>query len=432
MTPTLELERLTSLIGALRTAGTRLSSRSTDSILSSLEKVVDLWTRQGSRWRREAETALPAATGFSAEMVRYALPLMLEPLQSGALPRLLDVELGDRRVLDGFVGGRTAKGPSLVLHILSGNVAGLAALPVSLSLAIKSPILVKAAQGDRVFPELFARSIAEVDPDLGASVVARYWRGGDRTLEDRVFAEVDLVVASGSDASVAAARARSPARFIGHGHRVSFAVVMREVLDSSDTAARAAAGLAEDVALWDQRGCLSPQICFVEGGFDAASQFACRLAPEFEKLDQRLPPGRMNFEEQSAVRRFRDEAEWRALGGAQAAVFAPTASLGWTIVVDGEPAFRPTPLCRSLRVLSLTHLDDLRHVLRPARPVLEAAGVAGAPARCAEIEDLLAGAGVHWVAPIGRMQRAPLAWPQGGRPRIADWVTWHGTDAQKH
>jgi hypothetical protein len=35
---------------------------------------------------------------------------------------------------------------------------------------------------------------------------------------------------------------------------------------------------------------------------------------------------------------------------------------------------------------------------------------------------MLKRAGVHWITAIGQMQKPPLAWTQGGRPRVADWV----------
>ena len=59
--------------------------------------------------------------------------------------------------------GRRALGPPLIVHVLSGNIPGLAAVPVLLSLAVKSAVLIKPAAGDPLFPELLAASIAEVD-----------------------------------------------------------------------------------------------------------------------------------------------------------------------------------------------------------------------------------------------------------------------------
>jgi hypothetical protein len=419
---------LVRLCTELHSARQRLIHRPVDSILKSLHAVVEKWLSSDSEWRSEAERALPSATGFSAEMIARALPLMIEPLRGTAIAELLDRELGSRRRLDSIWERRRAVSPGLVLHVLSGNLAGLAAIPVALTLSIKSAALVKAAAGDRVFPELFRRSITAEDSDLGACVAVRYWPGGDRSCEDAVIAVADLVVASGSDASIADMRARCGSRFIGHGHKVSVAVVGREILSDSRSSELAAKGLALDVSLWDQRGCLSPQVCFVEGTFAAGIALAERLAPFLEEILRELPPGRQSLEERAAVARFRNQIEWAKLAGREVALLTSRFPEGWTIAVESEPVFRPTPLCRSLRILPITTLAQIAQPLVPAGPFLEAAGVAVSDRRLAEVAELLLRAGAHWVCPIGRMQCPPLSWPQSGRPRVADWVSWGARD----
>jgi hypothetical protein len=402
-------QELTSIIARLRAAQARLAQRSTGDVLGSLEAVVTEWLEPDSPWRQEAEARLPEATGFSAPMIRYALPFTIEPLRAPAIAELLARELG----------GREPRGPVVIAHVLAGNLPGLAAVPIALSLAIRSAALVKPGRGDRVFPEVFARSIAAADPELGACVAVRYWPGGDRACEAAVCDGAELVVASGGDTSIADLRARCRARFIGHGHRVSFAIVTRE--HAVDAAA--ADALALDASLWDQRGCLSPQLCFVEGDFAAAERFAAQVAAALARWAARLPPGATSLDEQAAVRRFRDEAEWSGIARGTAVLHAPRDSLAWAVAIEREPVFRPTPLCRTVRVMPVANPDDLPAVLAPARAVLEAAGVAAPPERRPALEALLGRSGVHRVCALGRMQRPPLAWPQGGRPRVADWVT---------
>ncbi len=415
--------------GELRAIVTRLLStrrhlvaRSSNSILASLATVVEQWLRPDSKWRRLAEAMLPGATGFSPEMVRFALPFMLEPLRAPAVGQLLDTELGDRRALDGSPGARRLRSPALALHVLPSNLPAHAAAPVVLTLAIKAAALVKAGRADRLFPALLASSISETDAELGACVAACYWQGGDRRCEDVVLDAVDLVVASGDDASLDQLRARTRGRFIANGHRVSFAVLAREILIEPAVMQGAAAALALDVALWDQRGCLSPQLCFVEGDFEAACQFGELLATALRDMARRLPPGPTATAEQVAVRRFREEAEWRAIGGAPCLLFAPDKCADGTVVVEPEAVFRLTPLCRSVRILPLRRMADMVDVLAPARRVVECAGLASAPWRQPECARLLTAAGVHRICQLGEMQRPPLSWQPGGRPRVADWL----------
>lgn len=401
-------DEIAARITALRAANATLRQRSLDDTLDSLDRVIAAWLSHDSPWRRQAEDLLPAATGFSAEMIRYGLPLLLEPLRGTAVRDLLDRELGSHPPL----------GPTVIAHIMSGNIPALSASSIVLSLAIGSCALVKAASGDRVFPSLFAASIAAADAELGACVAATYWSGGNRAIEEVVFRQADLVVAFGSDASIAAMRDRSRARFIGHGHRISFALITRELLTSETTMA----GLAEDLSLWDQRGCLSPQVCFIEGDYDDACAFAAALGPRLDAAASRLPPGVLDAPEHTAIRRFRDDAEWRALAGERVRLLTPPSGLAWSIVVEATPLFRPTPLGRSLRILPLERIDNVRAVVAPTRGMLEAAGVATPPDRRQKVQTLLKDAGVHWITAVGQMQKPPLAWTQGGRPRVADWI----------
>ncbi len=411
------------LVAAQGAAARHLRTRSVDDVLASLDRVISNWLRPDSELQQRAEHLLPAATGFSDQMIRHGLPLLLEPLREEAIRGLLDAELGDRRCLDHAHQGRRASGPQLITHVLSGNVPGLAAAPIALSLAIKSATLVKCAAGDPIVPALFADSISEVDAELGRCVVVTEWRGGNRALEAVAFSEADLVVASGSDATIAAIAAQAPTRLIGHGHKISFAAIGRERLDDRDSAQELAQRLAYDVSLWDQQGCLSPQLCYVEaGGRITPVRFGELLAAALAHYAQGLPPRRLSFEDKAQVLRFRQEAEWEQHNAVS--LLASPDSSDWSISIERNAAFLPSCLNRCLRLKVVEDLSELAQALRAHRRHLEAAGLAIGTDRRVEAVAMLSQSGVHRICPIGRMQRPPLSWQQSGRPRVADWVEW--------
>lgn len=393
-------------IAALRAAHPALAARPRAEVIATLSAVVDDWLAPDSAWFARAVALLPDATGFSAAMIRHALPTMLEPLRAPALDHLVRGEAGDRR------------GPPTILHILPGNLPGLAAIPAALSLAVGSTALLKPGRGDRIFPGLFLASLAARAPDLAACLAAPYWPGGDRACEDLALAAADLVVAAGDDATIADLAGRARGRFIGHGRRISFAVVTAAL--AADPAS--AAALALDTATWDQRGCLSPQLCFVEADRDTTTAFAARVAAELARLAETLPPVRLGLGDRLAIRRFRDESEWARFDGERATVFAASDEAAGTVVVEPRPAMRPSPLGRSLRVMPIASCDALDGLLAPLRGALEGAGLAAEPERWAPLACRLHASGVHLVSRLGMMQRPPLDWRQGGRPRLADWV----------
>ena len=417
--------QLQAALDAARRAAARLKARSVDEVLVPLDRVIAAWLEPNSAWRQRAQAVLPAATGFSQAMIRHGLPLLLAPLRSDAIRELLREELGHPGVLDAAHGRRGAYGPSLIAHVLSGNIPGLAATPILLSLTVKSAALIKAAAGDPIFPALFAASVRETDAELGECLVVTRWDGGDRAFENVAFASADLVVASGADTAIAAIAARVPRRFIGHGHKVSFAAIGRECLARPDAAERLARRLAYDVSLWDQYGCLSPQLCYVESGARVMpDEFARVLGDALDHYAKELPPRTLSLEEEAAVLRFRQASEWRETHRLLASRDSPA----WTISVEPDAEFVPSCLHRCIRLKVLRSLADLATALAPHQRHLEAAGIAVGPERVNDVTAMLAAAGVHRICPLGVMQTPTLAWRQSGRPRVAEWVEWVGVE----
>jgi len=124
----------------------------------------------------------------------------------------------------------------------------------------RSAQFVKCAQGAAFLPRLFAHSLYESDPKLGACLEVALLAGGASDLENTLFAEADCVTATGSDETLADIRARLPqrTRFLGYGHRVSFGYITGESLAFELPREQIAARAADDVVAWNQLGCLSP------------------------------------------------------------------------------------------------------------------------------------------------------------------------------
>jgi hypothetical protein len=312
---------------------------------------------------------------------------------------------------------------------LAGNVPGAGIDGVIFALLVKSATLVKTASSSSLLPTLFARCLTQVDPDLGACLSVVTWPGGQGTLEDIAFSRADVVIASGSEESLAAIRARVRGRFIGYGHKVSFSVIAKEALRNNikDLARRA----AYDVTLFDQQGCLSPQLVYVQdGGVATPKEFAALLAQELGHWQQELPRGAISPAASLAIRRLRDQTEWQALAGKDVALSVSPEGTEWTVIYDADPTFTPSPLFRTIRVKPLQTLAQLTPVLASWRPYLEATGIAASPDQTRLLATLLGRAGVSRLCPIGTMQTPPLSWRHGGRPRIAELVQWMEVEAE--
>ncbi len=204
----------------------------------------------------------------------------------------------------------------------------------------------------------------------------------------------------------------------------------KEVLGGTAAAAEVARQAAYDVTLFDQQGCLSPQLVYIEeGGVVTPQTFALLLARALEHWENSLPRGRVTTQESLAVRRVRDEAEWQALAGKSVVLHASAAGTAWSVIYDADPTFVPSPLHRTVRVKPLPSLGQLDALLVSWRPYLEAVGLAVSPTRLLAVAELLGRAGVSRLCPLGTMQTPPLNWRHSGRPRLADLVRWVGVEA---
>ncbi len=424
----LSASHLTATIDQLLSAHERLLvTRSVETIATSLDAVVARFLTPTSVEHQEAVAGLPTETGLSPEMIRHTLPLLFATYRCDHLLRLLQDELGSSDALDEGIRlpgkWRKAYGPSLVTQVLAGNIPGAGLDGIIFALLVKAATLVKTASSATLLPTLFARSLSVVDPDLGACLAVVTWPGGHTALEDIAFARAEVVVASGAEASLTAIRTRVRGRFIGYGHKVSFNVISKEALttDVADLARRT----AYDVALFDQQGCLSPQLVYVEtGGVITPQAFAALLAHELHHWQQMLPRGRIARDASLAIRRVRDDAEWQALAGEEIVLHASSSGTDWTVIYEADPTFAPSPLYRTVRVKPLDNIARLASLLQPWRPYLEAVGVAAPPAKREAVAQILGQAGISRICQIGTMQTPPLSWRHGGRPRIADLVRW--------
>src|SRR5690606_34315602 len=126
--------------------------------------------------------------------------------------------------------------------------------------------------------------------------------------------EADCVVASGSDETIEALRRSVPSRtrFLGYGHRVSAAYIAREMLGPNEEQ-RVVEAAAADVVAWDQLGCLSPHVIYVEtGGLQPPEGFAKPLAEELARVEKTLPRGRVDAETAALIFQRREAYQVRA------------------------------------------------------------------------------------------------------------------------
>ncbi len=378
-----------------RTAATlRASGR--DHVARTLARAAALLADPETPLGADARRLLPSATGLSAPMVDWALRTSLEPVTFDALSTLAHrLAPSDPRYV--------AAPPRLVAVVLSGNVFTASVRAVLVPLLLGAPLIAKASSREDLFPRLLARALEEADPGLARSFFVLTFPGGTVDLEDALFAQADVVSVYGHDATLAAVRGRlaGTTRFVPHGHGLGVVHVPAAALIDEDAARRVADAVALDVAAYDQRGCLSPHVVWVERGarIDARAFAALLSRSAFATLARRLPRGPLPTAAGAA------QLQWRGVAAARGELFEGD---GWAVSFEGEGPLRLSPGYRNVSVLEHDGVDDLAQRLLPLGVHLKSVGVAGDAAARRALADALPPPLAPRVCAAGTMQTPPL------------------------
>jgi hypothetical protein len=295
-------------------------------------------------------------TGYSSEMIQFALNLMdLTPFDT--LEKALTMKIPDdvryrfvsmqsiagidgwikyfpsKKVQFPYIFSRMRKDgflpykenyPKCVLGYAAGNVIGtsyLITLLAQLSTLvipggtqregrIIPAVLVKNSREEPMFgPTLFS-VLEELDPDLLNSVALMIWDYKDAELQKFILSNADLVLAAAADSSIdqienVLNQVNPSARFHKHGHKVSFTTVGKACLSKRNLSSeeprpelfRILTNLsAIDSIVWDQYGCLSSRIHFIELGDSheyTPLEYGQAIVEELRSLSHRIPRGKI-------------------------------------------------------------------------------------------------------------------------------------------
>ncbi len=412
-----------------------LAGRSTQNLLVALTTAARNWLEPDYPFRKMALELGPEATGFSRATLADGLEHFFKQLTPENIQNLLEQDLGHAERLDQMgVGGSMptgnrlslAKGPEFLVHFAAGNVPNPTLMSMALGLLVRSAQFVKCASGASFLPRLFGHSIYEVDSKLAACLEVAEWRGGNAALEQVLFDESDCVTATGTDESLASIRQklRPGTRFLGYGHRLSFAFVSSEVLGVGkrrEVLQRA----ARDVTAWNQLGCLSPHVIYVQdGGPITPEQFAQLLAEELAALELCEPRGELPVEHAAVIASRRSLYEIRATAGPETQIWQSKGSTAWTVVYEANSRFQVSCLNRFIHVKPVKDLTEALQSADSVRDKVATVGIAVAEPQEKEIALQLARWGAPRICPLGQMQQPPLTWRHDGRPALGDLITW--------
>ena len=428
--PVLADLQMAALVARVRDAARRhLKTLPVVRIADIIDQAIARLLDRNDPYRRKAEALLPVITGYDAEMIRLGLTGYLKTFRKPELSRFLAEDFANPLILDDFQpmpkgGVAKAYGPDILAHIWAGNVPGLPLWSFISGLLVKAGNIGKVPSAEPLFAGLFAELLAEIEPRLAECFAIVWWKGGDSARETVLLREADVVLAYGGHESLAAIRERVPVttRYLAYGHKISFGMVSRTTLDIRKTPS-VAHQAAYDIVRYDQQGCYSPHVFFVErGGKVLPSEFRGYVAHELACFERKYPRRALTIPESSDVAAWRHQEELTAFSQSQREITGDETG-AWTVVyAEDEEDLAPSGLNRTIKIVAVDSLADVARRIAPYKSLLQTVGIAAPPEELYSLADILGSAGVTRISALGQMTSPEAGWHHDGRFNLADLV----------
>jgi hypothetical protein len=381
-------------------------------------------------YRRKMEELLPVITGYDSEMVRLGLTEYLKTFRKPQLTRFLAEDFTNPGSLDDFQplakgGFARAFGPDILVHIWAGNVPGLPLWSLISGLLVKAGNIGKVPSAEPLFASLFARLLAETAPELADCFAIVWWKGGDSAREAVLLKEADTVLAYGGNGSLEAIRDRLPVttRYLAHGHKVSFGMVSKDALDTRkawETAHQA----AYDVVRYDQQGCYSPHLFFVErGGKVSPQEFSHYVAHELASFEKKFPRRALTIPEAGDVAAWRHAEEMKSLSQPGREIMSDPAGAWSVSYSEDTDDLTPSGLNRTIKIVAVDALADTAPRIAPYKALLQTVGIAATPEELFRLAGILGEVGITRISALGKMTAPEAGWHHDGRFNLLDLVT---------
>ncbi|MCI2862836.1 acyl-CoA reductase LuxC [Staphylococcus hominis] len=428
LVPILSEQQLETVALQIKKNKKKLSEYSTDYIINVIDQAIHILLDRNSPWRSQVEEVIPQITGYSYETIKVGFTKYLSRFRKHELSRFLTEDFTNPNILNQFVpnskgGYSKAISSDIVTHLWSGNVPGLPLWSLISSLLVKSGNICKLPKSEPFIGSWFAQIINEIDPTIGACIAVLYWQGGVTDIERVAIKHSDIIIGYGDNNTLNEVSKRIPVtkRFLSYNEKISLAIISKEALKPNKVKS-----LAQDIALeiirYDQQGCYSPQMIFIESSLKITPKmFAQMIKSALQQLELQYPLHTLSIDESMEhLNRLKDE-EMKSLFNNNREVYTNKDS-SWVLIYQEELQFTPSPLNRFIRIMPFDDIHNLVHIFSPFKNYLQTVGIAASVETTFKWCEKLANIGANRFSSINSMTLPEAAWHHDGGFNLKDLV----------
>ncbi len=344
------------------------------------------WLKTSDPHRLRAVKRLVDRSGYTPKMAHAALDATFQELTESKLIRFLRSEIGDPLYLDGFLLNKKngslsyASGPKAILHIFSSNTPNASIWSLVMGLLVKSDNILKVSKQDSGVLEIYSETLKNFAPKLSRRIK---FISSHHSAVKPYLKTAQVIVCYGSDETIKRVRTDSSpdALFVGYGHRISFAVVLKEMLTEKNVSGLVK-NLAVDTWMVDGRGCLTPAAIYAQSRGEVSPR-------KFEQLYR-----------QELDRLYRDG------------------------VANYKASSQHILSTLKARVCEFNSIETVIRSFKPKKAYVQAVALEANAKDRQSIVRKLVDLGFNRICRAGQMQYPPITWHHDGRSNIASWLTW--------
>ncbi|MHA1819722.1 MAG: acyl-CoA reductase [Promethearchaeota archaeon] len=251
----------------------RAHDRPIDDVIDIMHQVGDLWSNPSYDLRKEALEVISITTGQSKNLCALELDGNLQMWNRRIIEAYLNKELGGKQFLEDWVTQGSiqlhAQPQGVLYHSIAGNAYSVGMMSLYYGMMTKNVNMLKLASEEPYFTVKLAESIADIDRKLAKELAILYWPGRDSEIFDALFNSgyINCIIAWGGIRSIQDIKRRAykyGIKVVVHGPKLSYSILSDDIFKSEEVMRDAAKKLAKDIALWNQKACVSPRVIYIK------------------------------------------------------------------------------------------------------------------------------------------------------------------------